>query len=191
MFARQNVLARIARRSVPLAILLLMASCARSPGPAPESSPQGDWRSFEGSWSAVGLRRTLTVAPGQQSSVFDLTGSVLLTGERRPAVGFQARVIGFSDERAGMRGRSVWTDERGDQVFSDLKGERTATGNRVIGTFSGGTGRYAGVSGEYSFEWKYLVESEDGAVSGRAVDLKGRALLGTAARAAPAARGDS
>jgi hypothetical protein len=50
-----------------------------------------------------------------------------------------------------------------------------------VGTFLGGTGRYAGVTGEYSFQWKYIVESEDGTVSGRAVDLKGRARLGSGA----------
>ena len=43
-----------------------------------------------------------------------------------------------------MVGRAVWTDERGDQVFSELKGEWVGTGNRIVGTFIGGTGRYAG-----------------------------------------------
>ena len=52
------------------------------------------------------------------------------------------------------------------------------TGNRIVGTFLGGTGRFAGITGEYSFQWEYVVESEDGAVSGRAVDLKGRARFG-------------
>jgi hypothetical protein len=168
----------------------LTAACAQSTRPAPESASQGERRSFEGRWSAAGLRRTLEFSPGQRSWVFDLTGSVLLTGERRPAVGFQARVIGFSDDRAGMQGRSVWTDERGDQVYSDLRGDQAATGNRVFGTFRGGTGRYAGVSGEYSFEWKYMVESDDGAISGRAVDLKGWALLATPVNEGSAAPGD-
>ena len=58
-----------------------------------------------------------------------------------------------------------------------------ATGNHIVGTFLGGTGRYAGVTGEYSFEWEYIVESEDGTVSGRAVDLRGRARLGSVAAA--------
>jgi len=53
-----------------------------------------------------------------------------------------------------------------------------------VGTFLGGTGRYAEVTGEYSFQWRFIVESEDGAVSGRAVDLKGRTRLGSAAAAA-------
>ena len=59
------------------------------------------------------------------------------------------------------------------------------TGNRIFGTFRGGTGRYAGVTGDYSFEWKYMVESGDGAVSGRADDLKGQVRLGAGAPANP------
>jgi hypothetical protein len=68
-----------------------------------------------------------------------------------------------------MQGRCVWTDEHGDKVYSELKGEFVATGNHIVGTFLGGTGRYTGMTGEYSFQWKYIVESEDGTVSGRAV----------------------
>jgi hypothetical protein len=108
--------------------------------------------------------------------VFDLSGSLQLTGATRPAVGFRARAIGMS-ESAGMRGHSLWTDERGDEVYSDLEGEAVGTGNRITGTFTGGTGRYAGVSGEYRFEWQYVLEGEDGTVSGRAIGFEGRARL--------------
>jgi len=80
-----------------------------------------------------------------------------------------------------MQGWCVWTDERGDRVYSKLRGEFVATGNHIVGTILGGTGHYAGLTGEYSFQWRFVVESEDGAVSGRAVDLKGRARLGSAA----------
>jgi hypothetical protein len=33
---------------------------------------------------------------------------------------------------------------------------------------------YAGITGEYSFEWQYVVEAEAGTISGRAVGLRGR-----------------
>jgi len=82
-----------------------------------------------------------------------------------------------------MQGRCVWTDEHGDKVYSELKGEFVAAGNHIQGTFVGGTGRYAGVTGEYSFEWRFILESEDGSVGGRAVNLKGRARLGSATAA--------
>ena len=115
--------------------------------------------------------------PDHRAAIFDLTGSLLLTGEQRPAVGFQAQAIGFSDSRDGMLGRCIWTDERGEKVYSELKGEAIGSGHRIVGTFTGGTGRYAGLSGEYAFQWQYVIDSEDGGVSGRAVDLKGRVRL--------------
>jgi hypothetical protein len=168
---------------VPIGALTLMVACGQSTGPSPSHAPEGEFRNFEGSWSAAGLKRTIKLAPGHEAAVFDLNGSVVLTGEHRPAVGFRARVIGFSDDRATMQGRSVWTDERGDQVFSDLKGDTKATGNRIFGTIRGGTGRFAGVTGDFSFEWKYMVESEDGLVSGRADDLRGQVWIDPAASA--------
>ena len=108
---------------------------------------------------------------------------MLLTGAQRPSVGFKAQAIGFSDSRTGMQGRCVWTDERGDMVYSELKGEWVGSGNHIVGTFIGGTGRYASVTGDYSFQWQYVIDTEDGAVSGRVVDLKGRARFGQATTA--------
>lgn len=173
----------LGRRWAALATLLFAAACSQSPVPAPGTSPTGEWRTFEGTWTATGTRHTLTLGTDHRASIFDLTGSLLLIGNRRLGVGFRAQAIGFSDTLTGMQGRCVWTDERGDKIYSQLQGEFVATGKHIVGTFLGGTGRYAGVTGEYSFQWEYVVESEDGSVSGRAIDLKGRALLGSAAAA--------
>ena len=65
-------------------------------------------------------------------------------------------------------------------VYSELRGEAVGSGNRIVGTFLGGTGRYASVTGDYTFQWQYVVDAEDGAVSGRVVDLKGRVQVGQA-----------
>jgi hypothetical protein len=173
----------LGRRWLALTALLLATACSQPPVPAPGTSPTGDWRTFEGTWTATGTRHTLTLGTDHRASIFDLTGSLLLIGNRRLGVGFRAQAIGFSDTLTGMQGRCVWTDEHGDKIYSQLQGEFVAEGNHIVGTFLGGTGRYAGVTGEYSFQWEYVVESEDGAVSGRAINLKGRALLGSAAAA--------
>ena len=162
---------------------LLAVACSEPGGRPPQTLPAGEWLSFEGTWTAAGMRRTLRLGPDDRAAIFDLTGSVLLTGAQRPAVGFIAHAIGFSDSRSGMQGRCVWTDERGDMVYSELKGQAVGSGNHIVGTFVGGTGRYAGVTGDYSFQWQYVVDTEDGAVSGRVVDLKGRARFGQAATA--------
>ena len=71
-------------------------------------------------------------------------------------------------------GRAVWTDERGDRIFSRLRGEPLQKGKRLVGTITGGTGRYAGLEGEYSLTWQYLLPWEEGAVQGRASGLTGR-----------------
>ena len=73
----------------------------------------------------------------------------------------------------------MWTDTRGDRVFSELKGEPVATGRRVTGTITGGTGRYAGVTGDYSLTWQYVAQDVDDVVQGRSVDLRGRLRKGT------------
>ncbi len=103
---------------------------------------------------------------------------MLLAGPARPGVGFRAEVIALVDSETGLVGRGVWTDERGDQVFSELKGQGTAAQNRISGTLLGGTGRYVGVTGSYEFSWKFVIEGEDGSIQGQAVGLKGRFLPG-------------
>jgi hypothetical protein len=109
----------------------------------------------------------------------DLQGSLLLGGRSRPGVGFRGEAIALNDSARGLVGYAVWTDERGDQVFSELRGEGTASGNRITGTFTDGTGRYAGATGVYEFSWQYVLEAEDGTVQGRAVGLKGRVRFGS------------
>ena len=103
---------------------------------------------------------------------------MLLAGTGRPGVGFRADVIALVDTGSGLIGRGVWTDEKGDQVFSELKGEGTAANNHMTGTILGGTGRYAGVTGSYEFSWQFVLESEGGAIQGNATGLKGRFQVG-------------
>jgi hypothetical protein len=178
-------------RGPVLALQLAGAGCGGPGAKAPEVLPPGAWHTFSGSWTASGTRSTLHLGPDHQTAVFHLNGSLLLIGEQRLGVGFQAEVIGFSDTRMGMVGRAVWTDERGDQVFSELKGEWVGTGNRIVGTLLGGTGRYAGVAGEYEFQWQYVLTAEDGSVTGRAVGLTGRVRVGTPADSVPPAGGQA
>ena len=169
----------LGRRWLGVVALIFLAACGRTDGSAERALPANEWLEFDGTWTAAGTRETLQLGPDRHAAIFHLMGSLLLSGARRPAVGFRADVIGFSDTRAGMEGRAVWTDERGDKLFSELKGQFVGDGNRITGTFTGGTGRYAGVTGEYTFQWQYVVDSGDGSMSGRAVDLKGRARLRT------------
>jgi hypothetical protein len=166
------------REPIRASVLALVAAVAACEPPAHEApAAAGEWRSFEGTWSAAGERRTLEAAPGTQASILDLSGSIVLTGERGLGAGFQARALTFSDGSAsGGVGRAVWTDQRGDRIFSELRRAGVATGQRVVGTITGGTGRWTGIVGEYAFEWRWVVET-DGRVQGRAVGLRGRGRI--------------
>ena len=166
---------------------LALVSCGPSPG-KPDARPEpSGWREFEGSWNAAGSRHILSLGGERQAALLDLTGTLFLAGPSRPGVGFRGDAIAINDTATGLVGRAVWTDERGDQVFSELSGQGVAAGQKVTGTFIGGTGRYAGATGTYEFTWQYVLEAEDGTVQGRAVGLKGRILVGepTQAPAAP------
>ena len=183
---RRLRLGRIARSvraiaSGPALALVLGAACG---GPAARTRdvPAADeWLPFSGSWTASGTRTALDLEAAHWAAILHMNGSLVLAGEKRPGVGFRAEVVGFTDSLTGLVGRSVWTDERGDKVFSELKGVWVGAGNHVTGTFLGGTGRFVGATGEYEFQWHYLHTGEDGAVAGRTTGLKGRVRLAAGA----------
>jgi hypothetical protein len=160
------------------ACLAMIAACERPADTASISPASGEWREFEGSWTAAGSRRTIPLGADRRGAIIDLRGTMLLSGPGRPGVGFRAEVIALTDSATGLQGRGVWTDERGEQVFSELKGEGTAAQNHITGTIVGGTGRYAGATGTYEFSWQFVLEAEDGSIQGRAAGLKGRVRAG-------------
>jgi hypothetical protein len=155
-----------------------LAACGPETQPSAPPAAGDGWREFGGTWTAAGSRHALRLGADRRASVADLTGSLLLAGADRPAVGFRAEAIVLNDSATGMVGRAVWTDERGDEAYSDLRGEGTATGNRIVGTFVGGTGRYAGATGGYEFSWRFVLETEEGSVQGQSVGLRGRFRVG-------------
>ena len=173
----------LARALLAFALGMVVACGAPTGSTAPAIAP-GEWREFEGSWNAVGSRHVIPLGGERKGAVIELRGTMLLAGAQRPGVGFRSDVIALADSATGLVGRSVWTDEHGDQVFSEITGEGTAARNRITGKIVGGTGRYAGVTGDYEFAWQYVIEADEGAIEGRAVGLKGRVRAGNAAGAA-------
>jgi len=157
------------------AATLAISACEERPAPAVAAST--DWRDFRGSWNATGTRRTIPLGTNRQASIIELSGTMLLSGSARPSVGFLSKVIALVDSDTGLVGRAVWTDDRGDEVFSELKGEGTKENNHIAGTILGGTGRYDGASGSFEFSWEYVIELEDGSIQGRATGLTGRYRL--------------
>jgi len=164
-----------------IAAVALVATALAACGPAHEdvARPEdGDWRAFEGTWTATGSRHVIPLGGDRRASITDFNGSLVLAGPSRPAVGFRAEAVVLNDTATGMTGRSVWTDERGDQVYSELRGDGSSTGTRVAGTFIGGTGRYAGATGSYEFSWRFVLEADDGSVQGQSTGLRGRVRFG-------------
>ena len=172
-------------RRLVLASILAVTACAPETEPVAAAGAPGEWVEFEGSWNAAGSRKTLSLGGDRRGAIVELRGSMLLSGAGRPGAGFHSEVIGLTDTATGFTGRSVWTDEHGDKVFSALEGEGTAARNHISGTLLGGTGRYAGVEGSYEFSWQFVLETEDGAIQGRALELKGRVRLGSESGGAP------
>ena len=164
-------------------MLVLVAACAAL---AAQTAPRAEWRTFEGTWSASGQRQVLPAATARPAGTFQLSGALSLTGGAGLSRGFRGEAIGFDNGAGVMVGHCVWTDERGDRVYSQLRSETVAPGRLVTGTVVGGTGRYAGLTGEFTFEWQYVVEGEGGAISGRATGLRGRVRGGARAMSAAA-----
>ena len=138
------------------------------------------WRAFGGSWSATGEQQTISTEGPRAAAVIRLSGSLVLTTGDGLSRGFRAEALGFDDGFAARLGRAVWTDDRGDRIFSELKGDPLETGRRWVGTITGGSGRYANISGEYELTWQYVVRTEDGVFQGRSADLRGRFRPGPA-----------
>jgi len=165
--------------TVIASVSFLATACVQGPQRKSIAPPTSDWHEFQGTWSAAGDRRTMTLGGDRRVTISNLEGSLLLSGQSSPAVGFRAEALVFNDSLTGMVGRAVWTDEHGDQAFSELRGLGTRSENKVFGTFVGGTGRYTGATGEYEFSWRFLLESDEGVVEGQSLGLKGRVRVGS------------
>jgi len=160
--------------AVVLVGLLVVSACSRAPQTYVLSDAGGEWHDFKGTWIAAGSRDTVRLGGDRRASITSYSGSLVLAGPSRPGVGFRAEAIALNDSDTGTIGRAVWTDERGDHVYSKLRGEGTATSNKILGTFIGGTGRYAGATGTYEFAWRFMIENEEGNVQGQSTGLHGR-----------------
>ncbi|WFU30902.1 hypothetical protein QA635_30620 [Bradyrhizobium brasilense] len=133
-----------------------------------------EWHEFGGTWTAAGGRQVIRLGGDRQASIADYSGSLMLQGTSRPALGFRAEAVVLNDSATGLIGRAVWTDDTNDHVYSELRGETTPAGNRIVGTFVGGSGRYKGATGTYEFSWRFLLETEDGIVQGQSTELRGK-----------------
>jgi hypothetical protein len=151
-----------------------LVACALVAASAPPGQPPA-WRTFEGSWSVTGQRYAVPTETGRDAAAIHVSGAVVLTAGDGLSRGFRGVVVGFDGGGASASiGRSVWTDERGDRIFATVESDGLASGRRFTGAIAGGTGRYAGITGNFEFTWQYVVAADDGTIQGRTTALHGR-----------------
>ena len=70
--------------SLAFVVMAGMAACGKEPPRA--EPPTGDgWHAFVGSWTASGKRHTLPLGGDHRASIVNVSGSMLLGGERSSA----------------------------------------------------------------------------------------------------------
>jgi len=151
--------------AVAAAVTAIAIAASNAQGPAPGE------RTLRGSWSATGHVQTLPTEGDRPAVIAQLSGAVVLVDELGARTGFHGDAFSFDGGTGATTGRAVWTDTRGDRAFSMLHGDALQAGRHVAGTFTGGTGRYASLTGSYDMTWQYVVSGEDGVVQGRTTDL--------------------
>ncbi len=170
---------RRAAATLALASALALAPAQHGAAQAPAEPA---WRTFEGSWSMTGQRQELPTEGPRPAAILAVSGAVVITRGDGLARGFRGEALAFDDGSHLAVGRCVFTDERGDRIFATLAGEEPGTGRRVAGTITGGTGRYAGITGTFTFDWQMLLRLDDGAIEARTTSLAGRYRPGPEAR---------
>jgi hypothetical protein len=142
---------------------------------APASEPAADgWRPFTATWTLSGTRHLLPTEGPRPAAVVRLSGPMAVTSGEGLGRGFLGEVIGFDDGAALLVGRAVFTDEKGDRIYVSLKAEPIGTGRKATGTIAGGTGRYAGLEGTFTFAWQYVVDAGSAEISGHSMNFEGR-----------------
>ena len=131
---------------------------------------------FEGRWEVVGKAMKIELGPSRTVSIVRFEGAIVLEGSVRGlARGFRAECVGLLDEVTGSVGRCVWRDRFDDEIWSELGSRSTDSSRSSRASFLGGTGKFEGIQGEFSFNWLYMVPAtEEGAVRGYSTDVSGR-----------------
>src|SRR5438046_8798997 len=128
MFFRVSSAVSIGRRWVAVTVLFFAAACSQPTVAPPENPSSGEWRTFEGTWSASGTRQTMELETNHRASIFDLTGSLVLTGDRGLRVGLQSLTIGLPDSIIGRHVRGRRTAEQRDKLYTEFSEEDVAAG---------------------------------------------------------------
>jgi hypothetical protein len=143
--------------------------------PAPGQGPSSDgWRPFTATWTLSGQRELLPTEGDRPASIVHVSGPLTITSGEGLGHGLLGEVIGFDDGGRLLTGRAVFTDDRGDRIYCTLSAEPIGTGRLATATITGGTGGFEGLEGRFTLAWQYVVDTDSGEVSTRAVNVEGR-----------------
>ena len=175
----------VGRASVLRAALLASVFGLLAPPVRGEQPAADGWRPFTATWTLTGHRDVLPTEGERPASVVNLSGPLTLTSGEGLGRGLLGQLIGFDDGGTMLVGRAVFTDEHGDHVYAAVSAQPIGAGRKATATLTGGTGRFAGIEGSFSFSWEYVLHPESGDIDGRITDLQGRTRIG---RSAPGER---
>jgi hypothetical protein len=162
------------RSLLPAVLVAVLVVIPVSGALAAWDSNQG---TFDAYWQMSGPVHILEYADGVRVGGGRLTGTVQAQSDKGAMPAFESDCIVFADE-SGSTGRCVWTGSMGDLVYAELQG-RAAGSGQMRGTFRGGTGRYRGLQGEFSFVWNFNVgRGQDTDLDGYTVRMSGNYQMG-------------
>jgi hypothetical protein len=147
----------IARHGLRLlgSLLALAAAGWTSPPAHAQALPREG--TFSARWVVTGTWRGLGLASEREIIFADLGGRLDVTPNGGALVDLASRCFVFWDSATSGTARCRWRHPSGDEIFSEVEGGLLAQGAPVTGRFVGGTGRYAGLAGEFRFDgWSTL-----------------------------------
>jgi hypothetical protein len=156
---------------IAMCVVLLLTTPLMTQSNAAESGE------FKGTWIANGIRTPFHFGDGRQVFTFKLAGHVSLQNPLGKQKDFWADCVGLADTMTGLVGRCVWKDLAGPEIYLMLQSDKLQQGSLVTGTLVGGSGRFAGISGELTFNWSSVIVQMEAegivSVTGQTKNLSG------------------
>jgi len=116
---------------------------------------------FKGSMIANGTRTPFPFVEGRQVFTFKLGGHVSLQTAIGKKKDYWSECVGLADTTSGLVGRCVWKDLDGPEIYLTIQSDRLQQGSQVSGSIVGGSGKFAGISGDLSFNWSSVITQTD------------------------------
>jgi len=130
--------------------------------------------SFRASWNVSGTIHLMEFKDRGWVAAGRHEGTIILQTDKGQIPTFETECVAFADESQGGVGRCVWESTDGDLIYVETSSSGMGGLGRSRGKFVGGTGRFDGITGGFSFEWNYNVSGwEDASFDGYTLAMTG------------------